>query len=131
MILLTSTAGQPVYLDPATIYGITDNSHLPEEKRAMSLTVVFCHGDDTDAPWKVKDSALDVARLRVAWERRRTEPGMRGELPLAIRMGLPGEEPGMYWVCYSHTHALKVEQQAKVRWGQFFRAPSRPPGADR
>lgn len=69
-------------------------------------------GDGGDGV-EIKESELDVARLRAAWELRHHARELRGELPMAVGMKDYPQGAGIEFICCQITKRLREEKAAE------------------
>lgn len=121
MIRLTQLNGAQFLVAPDAII----SSGVYRESESGPNYVVY-HGDGIDGV-TIRETPMDVARLRAVWELRHTAPELRGSLPITV--GLDEDEAGglhIRFYCCAITQKLREERAALRKPTLFSRLFGRP-----
>lgn len=103
MIRLTLISGEYAYVAPEQIV-----STRPTSANRTQVHTTFAT-DKTDY-LTVKESPLDIARLKAAWESRFTAPKLQGQLPIYVYADLIH---GFQFSCCEFTHLKRKLEQGQ------------------
>ncbi|UTC28576.1 hypothetical protein MARCHEWKA_00630 [Brevundimonas phage vB_BpoS-Marchewka] len=111
MIRLTLTTGEYVYVAPEQIVSTRGNAATVPRTQVYTTFAT----DKTDY-LTVKETPLDIVRLKAAWESRFAASKLSGELPIFIYADLVH---GFQFSCCEFTHVKRKMEEAKAA-GQSF-----------